>query len=98
MAHILCRHGERSPSHFYPNALHQEKDWPDGRSWITTKGIRMQYKLGKFLRGRYILNKKLTSTRYCHKEVHVQSTARDRVIMSAQSQLTGLFPPEGDQV
>lgn len=98
MTHIVYRHGARSPVAFYPNALHQEKDWPNGRGWLTLKGIMMEYQLGKFLRSRYVFNKKLTGTRYNHKEAYVQSTGKDRCIQSAQSQMAGLFPPERDQI
>lgn len=56
---------------------------------MTKTGIEQQHRLGKFIRNRYnsILNENYTSS-----EIVVRSTDIDRTLMSAQSNLVGLYP------
>ncbi len=55
----------------------------------------MQYNLGKYLRQRY--NGFLSET-YDENDIYVRSSDVDRTLMSAMSNLAGLYPPQDGQV
>lgn len=59
-------------------------------------GKRQHFDLGQFFRRRY--QNLLGNGGYSSSLVHVQSTDVDRTLMSAMSNLAGLFPPAGPQV
>ena len=92
---IVYRHGDRSPYAPYPTYSHASY-WPQGFGQLTNVGIQQQYALGEFFRQRYTPG--LLNSNYTHNQVTVRSTNFDRTIMSALSQLAGLFPPSEDQV
>jgi len=50
----------------------------------------MQYELGKYLRQRY---EGFINNTYSPKEIFVQSSDADRAIMSALSNMAGMWPP-----
>ena len=56
---------------------------------MTAAGIAQQYRLGKYLRTRY---GSILSSTYISSEINVRSTDYDRTLMSAQSNLIGLYP------
>ncbi|XP_054846897.1 prostatic acid phosphatase-like [Eublepharis macularius] len=89
----VYRHGDRSPISTFPT--NECRDWPQGFGQLTREGMKQQYKLGKYLRNRY---RRLLSPEYKRKEIYVLSTDTDRTIMSAQTNLAGLFPPSGKQI
>lgn len=55
-----------------------------------------EYELGKYLRRRYF--NLLVDGRYSPDKVYVQSSDKDRTLISAAANLAGLFPPEKDQI
>lgn len=59
-------------------------------------GKQQHYALGKFLRKRYL--SLLGNGSYSPKTVYIQSTDIDRVLMSAASNLAGLFPPSYNEL
>ncbi|CAF1224512.1 unnamed protein product [Rotaria sordida] len=87
--HVLFRHGERTPVKTFPTDPIQEKDWPNGFNQLTIAGIEQQYRLGKYLRSRY---NSILSTNYVTSEIYVRSTNYNRTLISAQSNLIGLYP------
>lgn len=58
--------------------------------------MQQEHTLGQYIRKRY--DSLLPDNIYPNKLVYVQSTDRDRALMSAGSLLAGLFPPTNDQI
>jgi hypothetical protein len=56
---------------------------------LTATGVEQQHHLGGYIRNRY---GSLLSSNYSRKEIIVRSTDVDRTLMSAQSNLVGLYP------
>jgi hypothetical protein len=56
---------------------------------LTSIGIEQQHRLGAFIRERY---QTLLTPSYTASEISVRSTDVDRTLMSAQSNLVGLYP------
>ena len=56
---------------------------------MTITGIEQHHRLGAYLRTRY---GSLLSPNYTASEIFVRSTDTDRTLMSAQSNLVGLYP------
>ncbi len=94
---ILFRHGDRSPISPYPGDPYNETTWAKygGFGQLTQLGINQTHQYGRFLRKTY---SKFLTERYDPKKVFVRSSDFDRTIMSAQSVLSGLFEPKGDQL
>uniref|UniRef100_A0A8B9P734 acid phosphatase n=1 Tax=Apteryx owenii TaxID=8824 RepID=A0A8B9P734_APTOW len=90
----IFRHGDRTPVVNFPTDLHKESEWPQGFGQLTKTGMQQLYELGQYIRQRY--SNFLNST-YHRQEFYIQSTDYDRTIMSAQSCLSGLFPPTSSQ-
>ncbi|XP_046387697.1 prostatic acid phosphatase-like [Ischnura elegans] len=96
LVHIVFRHGDRTPVEAYPNDPYKNSSlWPVGWGQLTNEGKRQHYALGQFFRRRY---GKFLSPLYSKDEVHVRSTDVDRTLMSAESNLAGLYPPQGNQI
>lgn len=58
------------------------------------KGKRQLFELGQYFRSRY---NKLIGGKYSPEKVYIVSTDFDRAIMSAQTNLAGMFPPTEDE-
>ncbi|XP_071792093.1 LOW QUALITY PROTEIN: prostatic acid phosphatase-like [Asterias amurensis] len=97
LVNVLYRHGDRTPVDVYPSDPHKADTWPEGLGQLTTHGMNMHYELGQWLRERYIKSGFLNET-YNRDALHVRSTDKDRTLMSAESDLSGLYPPKGNQI
>nr|CAD7463397.1 unnamed protein product [Timema tahoe] len=64
-------------------------------SALFPKGKMSMFELGKLFRQRY---QGFLSRLYSPKEMHMESSANDRCLMSAELVLAGLYPPIGSQV
>lgn len=95
-AHVLFRHGDRTPIDPYPN-----DPWKDPSHWtadwgqLVNAGKMRHLMLGKWLRQRY---SSLLKDTYSNNEIYVRSTDVDRTLMSAEANLAGLYPPTGADV
>ncbi|GMS97422.1 hypothetical protein PENTCL1PPCAC_19597, partial [Pristionchus entomophagus] len=92
---VIWRHGDRAPGDLpYPLDRNDVSAWPRGWNQLTNKGIKQTYDLGKFLRERYVKESKHINEVFNKDEVLVISSDSERALTSAQSVLTGLFPPK----
>ncbi|CAG9854901.1 unnamed protein product [Phyllotreta striolata] len=86
---VLFRHGDRSPIESYPNDPYIDiKYWPEGLGQLLDQGKKRQFELGKYLRNRY---NDFIPLQYNRKDILVKSTDVDRTLMSAASNLAGLY-------
>ena len=85
----VFRHGHRAPEkelNFFDSV-----SWPKGFGELTAMGQRMHYLLGQLLREKYIVEQNLLDENYNQKQIYIRSTDYTRTIMSAQSQLLGIY-------
>ncbi|CAI5456195.1 unnamed protein product [Caenorhabditis angaria] len=91
----VWRHGDRAPESLpYPNDPYNITFWPRGWNQLTNVGIEQSVKLGTFLRRRY---KTSVLQKFDRKQVLIRSSDADRAIETAQSVVTSIFPPIGEQ-
>ena len=88
----LTRHGARSPAKGSYSWLNQT--WESGVAQLTSSGERQQYLNGVKLRKMYIDETDFLPTTFNPKYIYVRSTDFNRTIMSALSQIQGLYPLE----
>ncbi|XP_014203542.1 prostatic acid phosphatase [Copidosoma floridanum] len=94
-ANIMFRHGDRTPVVSYPNDPYRNENlWPVPFGQLTNLGKHQQLQLGMWLRQRY---NHLIPKIYSVYDIYVRSTDVDRTLMSAESNLAGLYPPFGNQ-
>lgn len=92
-AHVIYRHGDRTPIDPYPNDPWKDPShWTTGWGQLTNLGKFRHLELGHWLRQRY---SSLLNETYTNSEIYVRSTDVDRTLMSAESNLAGLYPPTG---
>lgn len=92
---IIYRHGDRTPVDPYPTDPYNSSYWPQGLGQLTNIGKRQHFKLGKWLRQRYST---FLPEKYCLNDIYVRATDVDRTLMSAESNLAGLYSPIGSDV
>ncbi|KAL4222131.1 hypothetical protein ACF0H5_018171 [Mactra antiquata] len=97
LVNLVYRHGDRSPIVIYPTDPNGIDNWPQGLGWLSKIGIQQQYRLGQWLRQRYFIDTKFMNTSYNREEISVTSSDEDRCLMSAYSNLAGLYPPTEDE-
>ncbi len=86
----VIRHGDRTPVYALPNETYV---WQLGYGELTAVGMQQEYQLGQMLRQRYVEQTHLLPEQYNSKILYVHANDINRTIMSAQSLLTGLYPP-----
>ncbi|KAI6181298.1 Histidine phosphatase superfamily, clade-2-containing protein [Aphelenchoides besseyi] len=88
--HVIFRHGDRTPWLLMPSDLENAlESWPEGLGELTQLGIEQQFQLGRILRHRY---DHWLPQDYHSTLLYVQSSDRNRTLMSAQANMAGLFP------
>uniref|UniRef100_A0A914IET3 Acid phosphatase n=1 Tax=Globodera rostochiensis TaxID=31243 RepID=A0A914IET3_GLORO len=94
---IIWRHGDRAPlEKAYPEDLNDENNWSRGWGQLTIEGMKQMEELGQFLRERYV-NANFLAGQFDKKATIIRSTDVDRALESAQSLLSGMFPPQSDR-
>nr|QGW52013.1 acid phosphatase type 2 [Dugesia japonica] len=93
--HIIYRHGDRAPIKLFPTDTNREDKWPNGMSILTNKGIIQQFNLGMWLRRRY---NHFLGSHLNYSFIYVRSTDVDRTLMSAESNLAGMFYNVSDEI
>uniref|UniRef100_K1QGK1 Fibrillin-2 n=1 Tax=Magallana gigas TaxID=29159 RepID=K1QGK1_MAGGI len=94
----VYRHGDRSPIVMLPKDTHQLDDWPNGLGWLSKIGMSQHHALGQWLRNRYTTENTLLNKTYKHKEIQIDSSNENRCLMSAYSNLAGLYPPTEEEM
>lgn len=92
MIAIIFRHGDRSPTEFYPNDPHRNHPWTGGLSALSELGSQQMFNLGKNLRPRYYRLLPPNGL-YSKDHMYIVSSYAERCIMSAQSFMAGFMPP-----
>jgi hypothetical protein len=87
----LFRHGARYPIYNAPDNLDIRQDFGE----LTPVGMRQHFILGQALRKRYIQTLSFLSPTYNHTQIYIRSSDVNRTLMSAQSQLLGLYYEQG---
>lgn len=88
---VMWRHGDRSPVECFPTAeVECASRWPDGFGMLTPLGMHFGMQLGELLRLRYDA---IVPRNYTRTGIEVRSSDFDRTLETAESVLTGMFPP-----
>ena len=88
------RHGARAPQYYYDQENHLDyilEKW-ERPGELTAMGQRMHYLLGLRNRERYINNTHFLSEKFDPHEILIYSSQFNRTLLSAESQLHGLYP------
>uniref|UniRef100_A0A1I7U8J9 Acid phosphatase n=1 Tax=Caenorhabditis tropicalis TaxID=1561998 RepID=A0A1I7U8J9_9PELO len=96
MVQALWRHGDRTPTETYHNDKFTENDWIyGGGGWgqLTPIGMRQHMQLGQKLRDRYVNGNpyQFLNKRYDQQEIFVRSTDKNRTLLSAFSNMVGMY-------
>ncbi|KAE9416973.1 hypothetical protein Angca_003596 [Angiostrongylus cantonensis] len=98
LVHGVWRHGDRLPLQICPTDPIQEDDWElggGGFGQLTPLGMAQHLKFGKLLREFYVETGFL-SKKYSSKEIYILSTDVNRTIISAMSNMLGMYgQPDG---
>ncbi|CAF0751974.1 unnamed protein product [Adineta ricciae] len=91
----VYRHGDRTPIFAYSTSSVSASFWHNGFGQLTRRGQLQHIRLGQHLRQRY---SRLLNTTYVASELYVRSSDSDRALMSAYSNLVGLYPISKDKL
>eukprot|EP01029_Cantina_marsupialis_P013269 TRINITY_DN2934_c0_g2_i1.p1 TRINITY_DN2934_c0_g2~~TRINITY_DN2934_c0_g2_i1.p1 ORF type:complete len:458 (-),score=132.72 TRINITY_DN2934_c0_g2_i1:162-1535(-) len=89
---VVHRHGDRSPVLLLPKDPNNN-NWPSGAGQLTPTGMQQLHRLGEAMNLRYIQNNDLLQKSYTRYDTFIRSTDVDRVLMSVESIMEGLYPP-----
>lgn len=91
----MNRHGDRTPTKSYPTDPYRDYPWSVGWGALTTNGSMQLYDMGTCLRRRF---KQLLPAdgMYSQNNMQALSSHLQRCVMSGQSLLAGLMPPNRD--
>ncbi|XP_063222139.1 prostatic acid phosphatase-like [Bacillus rossius redtenbacheri] len=94
LAHVVFRHGARSPVVSYPSDTLTEDQW--GVKWgqLSQLGEEQQLELGAYLRRRYA---NFLPAKHSSEDVLVRSCDVDRALVSSAILARGLYPPPPDR-
>ncbi|CAJ0564638.1 unnamed protein product, partial [Mesorhabditis spiculigera] len=97
LVQIVWRHGDRNPTDPYPGDPYDQAFWEKrgGYGELTTRGMAMHVRLGDALKTRY---KDFLSQRYNAHEIYIRSTDVNRTIISAMSNLIGMYSQDNSTV
>uniref|UniRef100_A0A1I7UYQ9 Histidine acid phosphatase n=1 Tax=Caenorhabditis tropicalis TaxID=1561998 RepID=A0A1I7UYQ9_9PELO len=102
MIHIVWRHGDRSPTTTFKADPFQEDAWKfGGGGWgqLSPLGMYQHLNLGKKLRNRYVnaVNStyRFLPAVYDQKTIYVRSTGINRTLISATSNMLGMYGQNG---
>lgn len=95
LVQVLSRHGARTPLTVWDSDPHKDFWVKQGLGQLTNEGKKQHLELGQLLRKKF---EKFLNTEYVPSQVLVNSTNKDRTLMSGLSNLAGLYPPVGNQV
>ncbi|XGW09325.1 hypothetical protein V3C99_011545 [Haemonchus contortus] len=90
----VWRHGDRSPTRTFPTDPFQERNWTfggGGFGQLSPIGMKQHLNFGKLLRRIYVDEMKFLSKKYSSKEIYIRSTDRNRTLLSAMSNLLGMY-------
>ena len=92
------RHGARYPQSYYDkkNHLDYTLEKLERPGELTGIGQRTHYLLGRRNRERYVNNTHFLSEKFDPHEILIYSTQINRTLLSAESQLQGLYPPNSN--
>ncbi|EYC41917.1 hypothetical protein Y032_0551g3325 [Ancylostoma ceylanicum] len=89
----IWRHGDRSPTKTFPTDPFQDGNWTfggGGFGQLSPIGMKQHMNLGKLLRSTYV-DSGFLAQRYSSKEIYIRSTDKNRTIISAMSNLLGMY-------
>ncbi|CAI2341447.1 unnamed protein product [Caenorhabditis sp. 36 PRJEB53466] len=102
LVHIVWRHGDRSPTTTFDSDPFQEDAWTfGGGGWgqLSPMGMSQHLTLGKMLRDRYVNTGNSTynflPSVYDQKTMYVRSTGLNRTLISATSNMLGMYGQDG---
>ncbi|KAK5986693.1 Intestinal acid phosphatase, partial [Trichostrongylus colubriformis] len=96
LVQVIWRHGDRSPTKTFPKDPFQERNWTfggGGFGQLSPLGMKQHMDLGKLIRKTYVDDMKFLSARYSSEEIYIRSTDTNRTIISAISNLLGMYGP-----
>ncbi|CAB3411075.1 unnamed protein product [Caenorhabditis bovis] len=94
MVQTMWRHGDRSPADLYNNDPITESMWTfggGGLGQLSPLGMKQHLNLGKLLRQRYVNDMQFLSPKYRSNEIYVRSTDVNRTLISAMSNMMGMY-------